>query len=192
MKTSRPAARSPWLRLATLATHGFALASLVTGCTGVYVSRPIGEKPLVLVPADWEGTWLCGDSAAKARVVDAHQGRLELIEAKFSDGKPKLEITEIVITEAGHWLFATLLNPADPARHEWVRLKRNDDQLVVWLPATAAFRTLVESGKLQGRLDDKNVVLDPPSAADLAALTTGALGVPFAWDDPVTIRRLVR
>ena len=169
-----------------------ALLFFGTGCTGVYVSRPLGDRPHVFVPADWEGTWLCGDSASKARVVDAHQGKLELIEAKFSEGKPKLEITEIVITEAGNWLFATLLNPADPARHEWVRLKRNDDQLVVWLPAKDAFRTLVQSGKLKCRLDDKNVVLDPPSAADLAALTSGALGVPFAWDEPVTIRRLVR
>ena len=162
MKPSPSAARSPSLRPATLATHALALALLLTGCTGVYVSRPLGDRPHVLAPAGSEGTWICGDFAAKARVVDACQGRLKPIEAKFSDGQPKLDVTEIVITEAGNWLFATLLNPADPARDERVRRKRHGDQLVVWPPAQDAFRALVQAGKLPGRLEDEHGVLAPP------------------------------
>lgn len=176
------------LRPLLLAAVAFALS----GCTGVYVSHPLGTQPHSLVPSEWEGTWALGDSTCKARVVDAKQGKLELIEAKFTDGKPTLEVTQIVITESGDWLLATILSAEHPDRLEWVRIKHKDDQLVAWLPVKEAFRALVQSGKLRGKLDDKDVYLAPPTAAEMADLIAGSLGVPFKWDEPLVLRRVSR
>jgi hypothetical protein len=60
----------------------------------------------------------------------------------------------------------------------------------VWLPKKDAFRALVQAGKLRGRLTDDEVFLAPPTAAEMSALTSGALGVPFGWDAPIVLRRL--
>jgi hypothetical protein len=181
-----PTPTMKFLKLLLLA----AVALALTGCTGVYVSRPIGDRPHVLAPADWEGTWVAGDSTSRARIVDAAQGKLELIEAKFTDGKPKLEVTEIVISEGGDWLFATIINRENPDHNEWARIKLKDDQLIAWLPSREGFRSLVQSGKLHGMLDDKNILLAPLTAAEIAALTAGTLGIPFVWDEPLVLRRL--
>jgi hypothetical protein len=182
--------RSRRLRLASLLPA--ALALLCTGCTGVYVSRPLGDTPHALKPADWEGTWLLGDSASRVRVTDAANGKLELIGAKFTEGKPSLEVTRLAITESGDWLFATVIDDENPGRAEWARIKRDDDWIVAWLPAKDAFRALVRSGKLSGQLDQEHVALDPPTPAQLHALTSGALGVPFNWDEPIVLRRIAR
>lgn len=174
------------LQLLLLATVAFA----ATGCTGVYVSHPIGNKPHVLTPMDWEGTWVAGDATARARIVDASQGKLELVEAKFTNGKPKLEVTEIVISEGGDWLFATIIKRDNSHRHEWARIKLKDDQLIAWLPSKDRFIALVRAGKLHGKLEGKNVVLESLTAAEIVALTDGTLGVPFIWDEPLVVRRL--
>ena len=89
--------------------------------------------------------------------------------------------------------FATLMDESNPGRYEWARIKRDHGQIFIWLPDKDAFRALVQSGKLKGQLvDDDNVLLAPPSAEEMKALTTGALGVPFKWDEPFVFHRLTR
>ncbi|MBI5770993.1 MAG: hypothetical protein HZA93_24665 [Verrucomicrobia bacterium] len=188
MNTNLLPSRSRWLRLATLALAAAAL--LTTGCTGVYIARPIGDQPHVLAAADWEGTWILGDSAFVVRVAEARAGRLEFRSTKIRDGQFATETGTMLLRESGDWLLATLVDDEHPDRSEWARIKRDADRIVILLPDKQPFRALVQSGKLQGRLLEDNVVLDPLTAADLTALTSGALGAPFRWMDPIVIHRL--
>lgn len=43
---------------------GAALALFTGGCSSVTVPSPVGDKPHVLNPADWAGTWLTQEGKA--------------------------------------------------------------------------------------------------------------------------------
>jgi len=167
-----------------------ALALLCTGCTGVYVSRPIGDQPHALVPADWEGTWTLGKGALVAHVTDAAGGKLHYSVTSVRDGAFATTTTEVVVRESGGWLFANIPDESNPERYEWARVKMANGQIFVWRPDQEAFRALVQGGKLKGQLIDKDVTLEPLSAEQMKALTTGALGAPFKWDEPFVFHRL--
>ena len=178
--------------LRILVTLGAAAMLSLSGCTGVYVSRPIGDRAHPLVPADWEGTWTPGNGAIVTRVADAAGGKLQFVQSEVRDGAFVTKTENVIVRESGGWLFATIVDDSNPGRYEWARIKLDEGQLAVWLPDKDAFRALVQSGKLKGTLSENDVALDPPTAAELKALTSGALGVPFNWDEPFVLRRLPR
>lgn len=166
-------------------------ALLLAGCTGVYSLEPFGDKPHALNATDWVGTWTTSDSAVLVRVVDPAAGKLQYCETKVSKGTFVTKTTDLFVRESGDWLFASVADETHD-RYEWARIERDDDLLTVWAPDKNAFRALVQSGKLQGRLVDQGVILDPLSAEQMKALASGALGVPFKWDKPAIIHRLAR
>ena len=131
------------------------------------------------------------DSAVLVRVVDPAAGKLQYCETKVSKGTFVTKTTDLFVRESGDWLFASVADETHD-RYEWARIERDDDLLTVWAPDKNAFRALVQSGKLQGRLVDQGVILDPLSAEQMKALASGALGVPFKWDKPAIIHRLAR
>lgn len=167
----------------------------LTGCPSVRVSQPVGGQPHVLAKADWEGTWITDRDAARVSVADAAAGKLNVAYLEHSGfpggGGPNLTTYSVLVRESGGWLFANVADDEGKSEHyEWGRIKLNDDQLLFWEPDVEKFRALVDQGKLTGGLDGKNVNLAPLSATDLAALTSGALGVPFGWDGPVVFHRV--
>lgn len=194
MKTSQPAARSVWLRLAQVSSLALALL-LGAGCSVVSVPRPVGEKPHVLVAADWEGTWVMGKSIGKVKVVDAAAGRLQLVGLDDEDIKPRLVNHTVFITESGSTLFASLRNDeADAAAkpYVWARVRHEADQVLAWWPDVERFCELVRAGKLPGKVDGSNALLDHLTSAHLAALVSGELGPVFDSDSPAVFRRVAR
>jgi hypothetical protein len=177
-------------KILTLAAAATAL--LLTGCTGVYSPQPFGDKPHALTAADWDGTWATCDSAMLVRVTDSAAGKLQYSETKVEKGAFVTKTTDIFVRESGDWLFASIADESTHDRYEWARIRRDGDQVIVWVPDKDAFRALVQSGKLKGRLVDQGVILDPLSAEQMKALTSGALGVPFKWAEPSVIHRLAR
>ncbi|MEO6244593.1 MAG: hypothetical protein ABIQ12_04080 [Opitutaceae bacterium] len=172
-----------------------ALVLLGTGCSGVYVLRPVGEKPHALVAADWEGTWVMDKAVAKVKVVDAGAGKLQLAGVEEKDGKPTLVIYTVFITESGKTLFASLRNDgqdADTKPYVWARLRHEPDQVLLWWPDVKRFGELVGAGKLSGKLDGSDVLLDSPSAEQVTALISGVLGPVFDAECPAVLRRVAR
>ena len=54
------------------------------------------------------------------------------------------------------------------------------------------FGALVRAGKLPGKLDGSDVLLDSPTAEQVTALVSGALGPVFDDECPAVLRRVAR
>ena len=187
------------LKLAVTATW-IALLLFVTGCSSVYVSQPIGEKPHVLDKADWEGYWLVHPELDKkpnmlhVKVVDANEGRLQL--ACFDEDATSLKIYEATVRESGSngLLFITMPDPDGGeklGRMLWGCLGRGEDLALVWVPDAEKFGKLVRDGKLRGKLVEKNVFLEPPTAEELKILVTDSRSL-FYWGAPAICHRVAR
>lgn len=169
-----------------------ALALLAfTGCSGVFVSRPVGDQPHALTPEKWDGIWSNDHDVVKFHVIDATKGQLQIVETKEREGKFIVETNTAFLRDAGGWTFANVV--ADSARPDtfgWARIEAHDDLILIWAPDVEKFSALVRAKKVRGVIDGDDVFLEPFSAAELKALIAGELGVPFKWDQPVVIRRV--
>jgi hypothetical protein len=170
-------------------------ACFIAGCNGVYVPRPVGEMPHALVAADWEGTWLADRDVAKVKVLDAARGQLQLLRIDEGKGAPRIATTTVFITEVGADLFASLRNDEETTSAKaylWGRIRRDNDQILLWWPDVKRFGSLVGTGKLSGTVADGDVLLDPPTAAQLTALVSGDRGPVFDAASPGVLRRIAR
>lgn len=177
---------------------GAALTLCLAACSSVSVPSPVGDQPHVLNPADWAGTWLTPDGKAlSVFVTDASKGELKVVWLETNDGETVLKSHKVHLRESAGWLLASVQNnPEDKTQpYLWGRLKIEHDHVVIWEPDVPGFRALVREGKLKGTLtgsDSGNVELEQIPAETLAALASGAFGVPFKWDSPFVLRRAGR
>jgi hypothetical protein len=173
------------------------LALLAGGCTAVRSPQPFGDKPHALVAAEWEGTWVGleeddHEEPVRFMIADAADGRLQVTWIKEKDGMPVLETHQVVLREGGDWMFISVLADEDHKEKGfvWGRLRREGELMIIWKPDVPKFEKLIEDGKLKGKTDDGDVVLEPLTAKNLTALTSGELGVPFNWDNPMVLHRI--
>jgi hypothetical protein len=172
------------------------LALFAGGCTPVISPTPVGETPLILKPAEWEGMWVASDGAfVVLTVINATAGQLKAAEVKESDGELKFEMNTLFLREANGRIFVSVLHPHEdkPIGYVWGRLKKDGDTIIVWEPDQAQFSKLVAAGKLKEKSqnnDHHDLVLEALTAENLQALTTGELGVPFNWDNPMVYHRV--
>lgn len=197
MKTFPPTARSSGRCLARVSALALALAFFGAGCSGVYVLRPVGEKPHALVAADWEGVWVLDNNVTKITIASAAAGQLQMASiGRDAHGQPKLNLGTVFITQSGETLFASLRNEEDDAAKRpylWARLSRDTDLVLLWFPDRQRFAELVRAGKLAGKVDGDDVLLEAPTAAQLAALVAGEFGPVFEpADSPQVLRRVAR
>jgi hypothetical protein len=172
------------------------LALFLAGCASVHTPRPIGEKPHALVKSEWEGTWTLEKKSARITVTDAANGWITITsfkEPKPESDAPTPEILPVQIMETGDWLIANVRDQeASTERYTWGRIRLSGDDALVWTPDVSKFRALVQEHKLPGRIEGDDVALEAPTTADLHALVSGALGVPFDWEGPYTLHRVSR
>lgn len=168
---------------------------LSSGCSAVYVAKPVGIRPHALKPEQWNGVWLGGEDggAVTVLVTDAANGRLEIGEIKTRDQKLVLETATAFVRESGDTLFINL-RPVDASteRYLWARIKIADGQVAIWAPHEARLRARVRSGKLAGQAEEKGDV----HLAELAAATVTEFAQPlsdaFDWETPLMLRRVGR
>ncbi|MEY2880177.1 MAG: hypothetical protein RLZZ15_2557 [Verrucomicrobiota bacterium] len=192
-----PSRRLPRLhRSVVCVAAALTLLLLGSGCSVVSVPRPVGEKPFALVAAEWEGIWVAKNDIMIIAVTNAAAGELRATTLKGSRREPSLESGAIFVTEVDGTLFASVLNKEDNAvkfPYLWARLRRDTDQILVWFPDAERFAALVRAGKLAGKVDGTDVILEAPTAAQLAALVAGELGPVFDTDaSPAVLRRVAR
>jgi hypothetical protein len=167
-----------------------AIALVLAGCARVIVPEPAGEKPVALVPSEWNGLWLAGDNALRIEVLDAEKGLLRL--AWIEDGKtPKLETADVHIRESGDHRFASMrVNEITNAvRYVFGRIKKEKRQMVAWMPDSAAMKSWVQAGKLPGKIEGHDIhlgALTPEHLGRIVAVTNGLLD----WDGPLVFSRL--
>jgi hypothetical protein len=185
------------LHLLVVGVASAVFALLGAGCSVVSVSRPIGNKPHILVAADWEGIWIVDQVIGRVKVTDAAAGRLQVVSFDGQSEKPALSVSSIVITEAGGLLFANVRDADNAAKpYVWARIRhdpdRDPDQLLVWWPDVESCRELVRAGKIPGQIDGSDVRLDPLTSAQLTALVSGKFGQVFDEQTPGVLRRVAR
>lgn len=181
------------IRLFATATVMAVFVAVTPGCSTVYSSGPVGSKPSVLKFAHWDGVWATDEGAAHIRVEDAATGRLQVTVVDIKDGKPVLETSTYLIREVGGLIVANAqLDPEKPDQYVWVRIRRNDDIVLVWWPDPKKVRDLVQAGKLRGRVDNGDVYLEPDSDNDLLRLITNEPEAVFDSACPAVVRRVFR
>ena len=186
---------------------GLLAGMLITGCSSVMSTRPVGEAPLALVSEEWSGTWTDSEGFLEVRVVDPEAGRIEAAWIETHDSGFELERVEVSLRSGGDAVFANVLESAnddgDAAEtveggagdeaaplFAFVRVAREGDKLVLWWPEVEAFRELVEAGKLPGKVTDgKDVVLDQLSSGQLGLLTSDDSASLYDWKDPRVLLR---
>ena len=164
---------------------------LAAGCRGVYATRPVGEKPLPLVAADWEGTWKNEDTTLKLAIQDAEKGVLDLSWMEGEPQKPSLEKSAAVLLQSGDRFFASMKDREHPERelYLWGRIKKDRDRLLIWAPDYERFKNLVEKGLLPGKAEDDAVILGDLKPEHYAIISSDSNGVLYDWENPIVLIR---
>jgi hypothetical protein len=166
---------------------------LALGCRAVYVTEPVGEKPVELKAEEWEGTWkIVGkdDGFYAVRVTDAKAGRLEIAGIDTEKEGFKLETFQALIRQHKDWQFLNVKDKDKPEYYTWCRIKNEGKQAIVWVPDMGKIEALIKNGKLPGKTLDKNdLLLGPLTAKHLDLLTTDSQGVLLDWEEPTILLR---
>ena len=165
------------------------MAITITGCNVVYTTQPIGERPSLIETSDWEGTWINEEKFLTFNVLDKAKGLLRISWIEKDQGQVKLESCKVHLLESGDWIFASIPDKDNPKQYLWGRIKQDGRQVVVWVPDSEKFKTLVEEGKLPGRVEDNNILLGNLTSEHLKLITSETAGVLFEWDEPIIFRR---
>jgi len=167
-------------------------ACLLAGCAAVCSKEPFGGPPLRLEPAEWDGTWAVAETAVSARVKDSDGGVLRISWIEDSDGAFRLKTGEVHVRDGEDLLFLALKNDVgDDDRYYFARAKKGGDILTVWLPLFQAFRDDIVSGRLPGETNGAyTVTLGTIGTNELHRIASRDGRWMFAWDEPVTFRRL--
>lgn len=165
-------------------------AATITGCGMVYTTQPIGENPYLIEKETWEGTWTNGENFLTINVLDEKNGLFQIAWIEDDQNPIKLESCKVHLLESGDWVFGSIQDKDNPKRYIWGRIKKNERQIVVWLPDPEKFKTLVGEGRLPGKIGDNEVVLGNLTSKHLKLITSEMEGVLFEWDEPIIFRRL--
>lgn len=167
-----------------------AMAMGIAGCVVVDSPVPIGETATSVAASDWQGTWLYGEGAVVARVVDMEKGKIEIAWIETENGAFVLRKRAVEIRQSGDWMFANLSNEDAPDRFVWARIRGDGREVLLWIPDNDKIEALVKDGTLAGTVDDKgNVRLGALSADQMKRLTTDDKGNLYSWANPITLRR---
>jgi hypothetical protein len=175
------------------------VASMLTGCAGVFSPQPVGEAPLALVADEWEGTWTDSRDFLEIRVIDAASGRLEAAWIEASANGFELERIEVLVRASGEALFGNALDEdrsdaagagKAPHRYAFFRMARAEGKIVIWWPRLESFARLVEEGGLPGTVTEEgDVVLGELSKEHLSLLAGDEGAALFEWDEPGVLFR---
>jgi len=163
-------------------------AALIVGCATVYVTAPVGEKPVALDADEWNGAWSHGDRAVRLKVTDAAKGTLEAI----LEEKDKPQAFDVFLRQVNDWTMASLRQQDDDhGRYSWGRLKKHEDRITLWGPNLTEIRKLVEKDVLPGSVDEEgNVSLGLLTARHLDILTSDEYGLLVDWEHPIVLYRV--
>ena len=160
-----------------------------TGCSPVYVPTPLGEEPACLKAEEWDGTWQSTEGSVVMKVTDSEKGLLRITE---DTGNLEFESLDVLLRTSGDWMFGSVKDEEskDVVRYLWARVKRDEGQVILWLPDTEKFKGLVSNGTLPGKVEGDEVHLGELSAAHLAILTSSSQGVLLNWENPLVLIRM--
>ena len=167
---------------------------LAVACNTVHSTEPVGTEVLTLEPESWDGAWLMGSgSTCTLRVLDGEAGHLEVAVVSEDNGQLVARVFQVRLREHGGWTFASIEDPDRPGLHLWLRIQRDEEQVILWIPDPEEIARLVQGGALAGRVDEHdNVVLESLDEEQLKTLHAGLDARLFEWEQPFAMIRLSR
>jgi hypothetical protein len=149
----------PLLLLATIVVAG-------AGCDVVRTAAPVGDRPVVLDPQEWNGVWAApADLPACLASLDAAAGHGDDVCLVVSVADAQVGVLAITSPDEDHAVrayvrsaqgssgqsatFLSLEGEGD-LQGMWMRLRKSDNLIVTWDPDAAPFRELVRAGLLPG------------------------------------------
>lgn len=164
--------------------------ALVASCTLVTSHAPLGSDPVSPAAADWDGTWASGFSAPVHLKV-APDGKVRMVYLNDEEDGLKAEVLDWTLMQHGDWTFASATNPDLDGEYLWVRVWREEEQLIAWLPAPQSLANLVKAGQLPGRVDEHDSVhLGSLEPQHLDLLTSDEGHNLIMWDKPLAFVRI--
>jgi hypothetical protein len=174
------------------------LASVVfglflSGCAVVQSDKAIGEKAVTVNADDWDGVWTFSGGAVNAAVVDKDKGLLEIAWVERKDGKFEMETYRVGIMQQGDAIIANLEDVKDKGRYLFSLIKKNPDEVVLWIPEMAKFKKLVQNNVLSGKiLEENKMLLENLSPSQMEMIATEKNGKLFIWDSPIVLKRAMK
>ena len=171
-------------------------ALLLTGCSSVTTSHPIGEPIGPDSKLDLTGVWQLGDNAIYVMQLD--DGKLRGALPKWKDDTFQLEKHELLLTEheGAHYLHGIQPNDDEGrTRYTFSRLIAQGEDTLVLLPVNVAhFERAVASGDLAGAVDEgehaTTVHLSVSADAINAYITPDRAAEQFKLDNPLVLKRI--
>ena len=166
-------------------------------CTNVLCKRPVGDEPVLLDKAKWNGSWTTSDGdVIFTRVDDSAKGLVEIASISLEASEIKMEKRVLQIRKTGDWLWASSKKDGEDT-YEFVRVSEPDEQMIYWVPKAAPFIERVRKGELKGSLlkdsegkETGTVVLNALSAENIKDIEAGNWGNVVVWEQPMVFRRL--
>ncbi|MEE4216345.1 MAG: hypothetical protein V2I48_01950 [Xanthomonadales bacterium] len=168
---------------------------LLGACTSVYVSSPLGDKPVVL-DAGWAGVWLTDDGVMESSLVDGEQGLLQLAAIETGPAGPSLETAVVTLREKDGVFYAHVRDDETENLYHWAIVARKSDRLIMaWYPEAKKFKSLISENKFPGSFQkpgdehNDNVILGELKPEHLEMINDPASGL-IDWKNPAVMIRV--
>ncbi|MEJ8568053.1 hypothetical protein [Elongatibacter sediminis] len=182
---------------------GVVFAVLLSGCSSVFVTEPVGETVEPLQIEQWQGSWTSGEFVLMTTVLEAETGLLEAAWLERGDAGARMERYEGQVRRTGDWLFINMTEPNQSApapdgeeaevtvpEYLWARLSNDGRTVLMWWPSPEAFRTAVRDDRVPGVIkDDDDVRLEPLTPEQLAWINDPGSGL-LSWQEPMVFVRI--
>jgi hypothetical protein len=172
------------------------------GCSAVRVPDPVGDTPVTLDAAEWNGTWCApdlqpipgtymlsiGDTAdcVAVTVVDEAGGVIEYANPKDPKDRGRLHLLTI-----GHDAYS--MYGSDESKNGYqlaIRLHKEHRGLVLWPVSGQGFRDEIADGRLSGQLEADDVSLNSIDRKTLDRIAADEGAVLFDWREPAFLVRV--
>jgi hypothetical protein len=145
---------------------------------------------LAVQAEDWEGTWYNPGGSMTIMIEDQEKGILQAAWVEESGGELAFKSFQVFLRESGEWIFCNIKEPESDS-YLWGRLKRGDNQILVWMPEASEVAALVEAGALPGTVEeDGDVVLPQLTPEQLQVMTSEKHCALLNWSEPIVLFRL--
>lgn len=167
--------------------------ALICGCSVVMSEKPVGDRPVVLEPAGWDGAWMTlQGEPVMMKVQDREKGVLKIAWIE-DDGKMTCKSYDVRILSSGSWQFANIMDEekkdGKSGGYLFAKIKKEKDYIVIWLPMAEKFSGLVGKKILPGRVEKESVTLGELEPQHLKIIMSGEKGLLFDWENPLFIIR---
>lgn len=161
---------------------------LLFGCSVVMSKKPVGDKPVVLDPAGWDGVWTTPQGApVMMKVKDGDKGILRL--AWIEDDKDMtFKSYDVIILGSGRWQFANIQDEVkkgeQPKGYLFAKIKKEKDIILIWLPKIEKISELVKKNILPGEAAKESVILGELWPEHMKIIMSEEKDVLFDWESP--------